>query len=49
MALPSTYGDDQIRPIEHFHQLVEEALIVVGARLKIFFQNALCFADGLKS
>jgi hypothetical protein len=48
-ALQSAYGDYQIGPFENFHQLVEETLIVVGSRLKIFLQYALRFADGLKS
>src|ERR1700738_3858180 len=48
-ALPSAYGDYQIRPLENFHQFVEETLIVVGSRLQIFLQYALRFADGLKS
>jgi hypothetical protein len=43
------YSDDQIGPFENFHQLVEDALIVVRSRLKVFFQNTLGFADGLKS
>jgi len=47
--LQSTYGDNQIRPFEDLHQLVENApLAVLGARLKIFFQYSLGFADRLK-
>jgi hypothetical protein len=47
--LQSTYGDDQLGSFENFHQLVEYALIVLRARLKIFLQYALRFANGLKS
>jgi hypothetical protein len=48
-ALQPAYGDYQIGPFENFHQVVEETLIVVGSRLKIFLQYALRFADGLKT
>jgi hypothetical protein len=47
--LQSTYSDNQIGPFENLHQLVENApLAVLGARLKIFFQYSLRFADRLK-
>jgi hypothetical protein len=45
----STYSDYQIGPFENLHQLLEnEPLVVLGARLKIFFQYSLRFADRLK-
>ncbi len=47
--LQSTHGDNQLRPFKNFDQFVEDALIIVWARLKIFFQYALRFANGLKS
>jgi len=31
-------SDYQIGALENFHQLVEDALIVLGPRLKVFFQ-----------
>jgi hypothetical protein len=47
--LQSIYSDYQIVPFENLHQLVENApLVVLGARLKIFFQYSLRFADRLK-
>jgi hypothetical protein len=47
--LQSTYSDYQIGPFENLHQLVENApLVVLGARLKVFFQYSLRFADRLK-
>jgi hypothetical protein len=47
--LQSTYSDYQIGPFENLHQLVENApLVVLRARLKIFFQYSLRFADRLK-
>ncbi|WP_338696701.1 hypothetical protein V5279_09500 [Bradyrhizobium sp. 26S5] len=39
----------QTGPLKNLHQPVEDALIVVGAGLKVFVQYALGFADGLKS
>ena len=47
--LQSTHRDHQIGPFENFHQLVEDTLVIVGSRLKVFLQNTLGFADGLKS
>jgi len=47
--LQSTYSDYQTGPFENLHQLVENApLVVLGARLKIFFQYSLGFADRMK-
>jgi hypothetical protein len=46
--LQSAYSDYQIGPFESFHQLVEDALIVLG-RLKVFFQYELRFANCMKS
>jgi len=34
--LQSAYSDYEIRAFENFHQLVEDALIVLGPRLKVF-------------
>jgi len=36
--LQSAYSNYQIGAFENFHQLVEDALIVLGSRLKAFFQ-----------
>ena len=47
--LQSTHGDDQIGPFKNLHQFVENALVVVGPRLEVFLQQALCFVDGLKN
>jgi len=47
--LQSAYSENQIRAFEHFHQLVEDALIVLRPRLKVFFQYELRFANRLKS
>lgn len=47
--LQSTHGNYQIGPLENLHQPVENALIVVGAGLKVFVQYALGLAYGLNS
>ncbi|SFJ44612.1 hypothetical protein SAMN05216525_12554 [Bradyrhizobium sp. Gha] len=48
--LQPSYGDHQIGALKNLHQLVEDhALIVAGARLKVFVQYALGFADGVNS
>ncbi len=47
--LQSAHSNDQIGPLKNLHQPVENALIVVGAGLKVFVQYALGLADGLKS
>jgi hypothetical protein len=36
--LQSAYSHYQIGAFENFHQLVEDALIVLGPRPKVFFQ-----------
>jgi hypothetical protein len=47
--LQSTYSDYQIGPFENLHQPVKNApLVVLGARLKIFFQYLLRSADRMK-
>jgi len=46
--LQSSHGNYQIGPLKNLHQLVEDALIVMGARLKVFVQYALGFADRVK-
>jgi cell division protein FtsB len=48
--LQSAYSDYQIGPLENLHQPVKNApLVVLGARLKVYFQYLLRFADRLKS
>jgi hypothetical protein len=48
-SLPqAAHGDHQIRPLEDFHQLVENALMVVRPRLEVFLQYALRLDDGLE-
>jgi hypothetical protein len=47
--LQSAYGEYQIGTLENFHQLVEDALIVLRPRLKVFFQYELRFANRLES
>jgi hypothetical protein len=45
----SADSDDQIGPFENLHQLVENTpLVVLGPRLKVFFQYSLRFAHRLK-
>ena len=47
--LQSTYCNDQIGPFENLHQLVENApLVILRARLEVFFQYSLRFANCLK-
>jgi hypothetical protein len=49
-SLPqSTYSDYEIGAFENFHQPVEDTLIVLGPRLKVFLQYVLCLRDALKS
>jgi hypothetical protein len=43
--LQSAYSDYQIGAFENFHQLVEDRLVVLGPRLKVFFQYELRFAN----
>jgi hypothetical protein len=48
--LQSAYCNQQLGASQNFHQLVENArVIVVGTGLKVFLQYELRFADGLKS
>jgi hypothetical protein len=47
-ALQAIDGDNKAGPLEHFNQPVKDALVVVRARLQIFFKDALCLAYGLK-
>jgi hypothetical protein len=47
--LQSNHGDNQIGPFENFDQFLENALIVVGAWLEVFLQEALRFVDRLKN
>ena len=44
-SLPESYSEYQIGAFENFHQLVEDALIVLGPRL----QYELRFANRMKS
>jgi hypothetical protein len=47
--LKSANSDDQIGPFENFHQLIQDTLVVLRPGLKVFFQDALRFANRLKS
>ena len=47
--LQAAYSDYQIGAFEHFHQLVEDTLIVLRPGPKVFFQYELRFANRLKS
>jgi hypothetical protein len=48
--LQSPYSDYQIGPFENLHQPVKNTpLVVLRARLKVFLQYSLRFADRLKS
>jgi hypothetical protein len=47
-ALQAIDGDNKVGPLEHFDQPVKDALLVVRARLQIFFKDALSLAYGLK-
>jgi hypothetical protein len=48
--LQSAYSNYQIGPFENLHQPVKNTpLVVLGERLKVFFQYSLRFADRLKS
>jgi hypothetical protein len=47
--LQSAYSEYQIGTLENFHQLVEDALIVLRPRLKVFVQYELRFANRLES
>jgi hypothetical protein len=46
--LQTAYSDDQTGAFENFHQPVENALIVLGLGLKVFFEYELRFANCLK-
>jgi hypothetical protein len=47
--LQSAYSEHQIGAFENFHQPVEDTLIVLRPRQKVFFQYELRFANRLKS
>ena len=49
LLLQAADSDDQIGTFENFHQLVEDALVVLRPRPKVFFQYQLRFANRLKS
>ena len=49
MLLQAAYSDDQIGAFENFHQLLEDALIVLRPGPKVFFQDELRVVDRLKS
>ena len=40
-ALQTIDGDHDGGPLEHFYEPVQQAFMVVGSWLEIFFQNAL--------
>jgi hypothetical protein len=42
--------DEKIWPLQYFNQFVEErSLIVARPGLQVFFKDALCVTNGLKS
>ncbi|MDA9487934.1 hypothetical protein XI08_01530 [Bradyrhizobium sp. CCBAU 11361] len=45
LLLQSTYGNDQGRPFEDFHQLFKDKRIILGVGLKVFFQYELRVAN----
>jgi hypothetical protein len=47
-ALQAIDGNNKVGPLKHFNQPVKDALVVVRARLQIFFKDALSLAYGLK-
>jgi hypothetical protein len=47
-ALQAIDGDNKVGPLEHFNQPIKDALVVVRARLQIFFKDALSLAYSLK-
>jgi hypothetical protein len=49
LLLQAAYSDKQTGAFENFHQLVEDTLIVLRPRPKIFFQYELRFVNCLKS
>ena len=49
MLLHAAHSHDQLGAFENFHQLLEDALIVLWPRPKEFFQDELRFVDRLKS
>ena len=48
-ALQSVNSDHDGRPIEHLDKAVEEAFVIMGSWLEVFFQNALGIPDSLNS
>jgi hypothetical protein len=48
-AVQTVDGDHDGRPLEHFHEPVQQTFIIVGSWLEVFFQNALRIPDGLNS
>jgi hypothetical protein len=48
-ALQTINGDYEGGSLEQFDEAVEEAFVVVGSRLEVFFQDALRIADSLNS
>jgi hypothetical protein len=47
-ALQTINGDNNVGSLEHLNQPIEDALVIVRSRLKVFFEDALCIAHGLK-
>jgi hypothetical protein len=47
--LQTAYSNHHIGAFENFHQLVEDTLIVLRPRPKVFFQNELRFVNCFKS
>ena len=46
--LETAYSDYQIGPLENFHQLVEDTLVIVRSGLEVLLQYALRLDNGLK-
>jgi hypothetical protein len=46
--LQSIDCDQQIGPLKNFHQLFENAFVVLGSGLKIFLKYSLRVTNGLK-
>ena len=49
LLLQAAYSDDQIGALEYFHQLLEDALVVLRPGPQEFFEDELRFVDRLKS
>jgi hypothetical protein len=48
VPLKTIDGDEKTRFLKHLNQPVQEALAIVRSRFKVFFNDAVGVADGLK-